>query len=130
GGARHRWRFTPARGQVPPTLRARCPVVPTGIVSSAFPPRLSAYRWSPEEFLQRGEVGAPRSMKMGTTPSPCLYDAAVRRALHSGNFRRPPTLPYASSSCRYRNVVRLPFDSGWPSNPRIDVMGQQRKCCV
>ena len=29
GGARHRWRSTPARGQVPPTLRARCPVVPT-----------------------------------------------------------------------------------------------------
>jgi hypothetical protein len=68
-----------------------------GIVSSAHRfQRLSAYRWSPEEFLQRGEVGAPRSMKMGTTPSPCLYDAAVRRALQSVNLRRPATLHCAS----------------------------------
>src|SRR5215470_18788852 len=66
------------------------------IIGSAFPLQLSAYRWSPEEFLQRGEVGAPRPMKMGTTPSPSLYDAAVRRALQSVNLRRSATLHYAS----------------------------------
>src|SRR6266436_4605521 len=66
------------------------------IIGSTFLLRLSAYRWSPEEFLERGEVGALRSMKMGTTPSPCLYDAAVRRALQSVNLRRPAILHHAS----------------------------------
>ena len=65
------------------------------IIGSTFLLRLSAYRWSPED-LQPDEVGAPRSMKMDTTPSPCLYDAAVRRALESVNLRRPAILHYAS----------------------------------
>jgi hypothetical protein len=55
-----------------PSALAALPFRRHRIIGSAFPLRLSAYRWSPEEFLQRGEVGAPRSMKMGTTPSPCL----------------------------------------------------------
>src|SRR5882762_4966075 len=55
------------------------------IIGSAFPLRLSAYRWSPEEFLQRGEVGAPRSMKMGH------YSFAVPLGCRS-----PPRAPIGS----------------------------------
>ena len=68
-----------------------------GIVSSAqrFCCDRQRIARSPED-LQPDEVGAPRSMKMDTTPSPCLYDAAVRRALESVNLRRPAILHYAS----------------------------------
>ena len=40
--------------------------------------------------------GAPRSMKMGTTRSPCPYDAAARRALQSASLRRLAILHYNS----------------------------------
>jgi hypothetical protein len=42
-----------------------------------------------------GGNGAPRPMKMGTTRSPCRYDAAARRALQSVNLRRAAILHYA-----------------------------------
>jgi hypothetical protein len=38
--------------------------------------------------------GAPRSMKMGTTPSPWRYDAAACHALQSVALRRPAILRY------------------------------------
>jgi hypothetical protein len=40
--------------------------------------------------------GAPRPMKMGTTPSPWRYDAAACRALQSAKLRYPATLHYPS----------------------------------
>ena len=43
-------------------------------------------------------IGAPRSMKMGTTRSPWRYDAAIRHALQSANLRLPAILHYASSA--------------------------------
>jgi hypothetical protein len=54
-----------------PSALAALPFRRHRMIGSAFPLRPSAYRWSPED-LQPDEVGAPRSMKMGTTPSPCL----------------------------------------------------------
>src|SRR5712671_4567522 len=53
-------------------------------------------------------------MKMGTTPSPCLYDAAVRRALQSVDLRRPAILHYASWAGVLPVSQRGPltFDSG------------------
>src|SRR5215471_2255149 len=87
------------------------PCRPDGIVSSAqrFHCDRQRIARSPEH-LQPDEVGAPRSMKMDTTASPCLYDAAVRRALESVNLRRAAILHYAlwRACCRYRNVVHLP----------------------
>jgi hypothetical protein len=56
--------------------------------------------------------GAPRSMKMGTTLSPCPYDTAARHALQSASLRHPTILHYASWASRFRKVIRLPFDSG------------------
>src|SRR5262249_38171471 len=58
--------------------------------------------------------GAPRSMKMGTTRSPCPYDVAARHALQSANVRRPAILHYASCAAVFpiSRVVRLPSDSG------------------
>ncbi|MFB9266906.1 hypothetical protein ACFFWD_27720 [Bradyrhizobium erythrophlei] len=40
--------------------------------------------------------GAPRPMKMGTTVSPWIYDAATHHALQSASQRRPAILCYAS----------------------------------
>jgi hypothetical protein len=37
-------------------------------------------------------VGVPRSMKMGTTPSPCPYDAAARHALQSAHMIPVPVI--------------------------------------
>jgi hypothetical protein len=53
-------------------------------------------------------------MKMGTTLSPCPYDAATRRALQSANLRRPAILRYASRAAVFpiSEVVRLPIYSG------------------
>src|SRR5690348_16590055 len=56
--------------------------------------------------------GAPRSMKMGTTLSPCPYDTAARHALQSASPRHPTILHYASWASRFGNVIQLPFDSG------------------
>ncbi len=43
----------------------------------------------------RRKSGAPRSMKMGTIPSPWRYDAAARHSLQSASLRRPAILHYA-----------------------------------
>jgi hypothetical protein len=68
--------------------------------------------------------GAPRSIKMGTTRSPCPYDAAARHALQSARLRCTAILHYASRG-------RLPDFAGWsgyppiaamPINPGIDAM--------
>ncbi len=68
-------------------------------------------------------------MKMGTILSPWPYDAAACHALQPANLRRPAILRYASGAAFF------PDSAGWsgypsiaamPSNPRIDVMGQQR----
>jgi hypothetical protein len=56
--------------------------------------------------------GAPRSMKMGTTLSPCRYDAAACRALQSVNLRRPAILHYTSWAAVF------PISQGGPVTPR------------
>src|SRR5437016_1696575 len=43
-------------------------------------------------------LGAPRSMKMGTILSPWPYDAAACHALQPANLRRPAILRYASGA--------------------------------
>jgi hypothetical protein len=51
------------------------------------------------EIAHRCCVGAPRPMKMRTTPSPWRYDAAALDALRSPNLRLP-TIAHFASSCR------------------------------
>ena len=62
-------------------------------------------RWSSAQFYPLWwDFGAPRSIKMGTTPSSSPYDAAASHALQLANLRRPATLHYASW---------LPDIAGW-----------------
>jgi hypothetical protein len=59
--------------------------------------------------------GAPQSMKMGTTRSPCPYDVTTLHALQSGNLRRPAicATPHRRAvSSRFRGMARLSFDGG------------------
>jgi hypothetical protein len=56
--------------------------------------------------------GAPRSMKMGTTRSPCPYDAAACHALQSANLRRSAILHYDSRAAVF------PISQGGPVTPR------------
>jgi len=73
-----------------PSALAALPFRRHRIIGSAFPLRLSAYRWSPDEFLQRGEVGAPHysfAMPLGCRSPP-------RAPI--GRLRRPAILHYAS----------------------------------
>jgi hypothetical protein len=66
-----------------------------------------------------GELGAPRSMKMGTTRSPYRYDAAARPSLQSENVRRAAILHCSSwASSRCRKVTGHAIDYG------VDVMFQ------
>ena len=98
-----------------------------GIVSSAqrFHCDRQRIARSPED-LQPDEVSRATSVKMDTTPSPCLYDAAVRRALESVNLRRPAILHYVSWAgvlpVSQRGLLTPPIAAA-PINPRIDVMG-------
>jgi hypothetical protein len=46
--------------------------------------------------LAKSYSGAPRPMKMGTTPSRFPYDAEARDALQSASLRRPAISRYAS----------------------------------
>jgi hypothetical protein len=100
-----------------------------GIVSSAqrFHCDRQRIARSPED-LQPDEVGAPRSMKMDTTPSPCLHDAAVRRALEIGKFATPCDLALRLVGGRPAGIATwsaYPSIAAGPINPRIDVMGQE-----
>jgi hypothetical protein len=52
-------------------------------------------------------------MKMGTTLSPCPYDAAARHALQSANLRRPAILHYASWAAVF------PISEGGPVTLRL-----------
>ena len=61
--------------------------------SDFFAPRLRTDR---PRYRAKSYIGAPRSMKMGTTPSPFPYDAATRPALWLARLRRPAILHYAS----------------------------------
>src|SRR5215831_8024871 len=49
--------------------------------------------------------GAPRSMKMGTIPSPWRYDAMTLDALRSPNLRLPSISHFASSRCAFKRLV-------------------------
>ena len=97
-----------------------------GIVSSAqtFPLRLSAHRWSPEEFLQPGEVGAPHysfAMPLGCRSPP-------RAPI--GSFATPCDLALRLVGGRPAGIATwsaYPSIAAAPINPRIDVMGQLRK---
>jgi hypothetical protein len=77
--------------------------------------------------------GAPWSMKMGNIVSPWRYDAVARHALQWAKLRRTAILRYASRAAVY---PISPAWSGYPSfaaaptNPGIDVMGQDRKVSV
>src|SRR5260370_29538430 len=59
-------------------------------------------------------AGAPRSMKMGTTRSPCRYDAVAHHALQSAILRRTAILQYACGLPDFpiSQGSRLSFDSG------------------
>lgn len=106
--ARHRWRSTPARGQVPPTLRARCPAVPTASYH-----RLSLSTATVSASMVAGRVlAAWRSWRapIGRFATPC--NLALR--LVGG---RPAGIATWSA---YPSIAAAPI------NPRIDVMGQQR----
>ena len=60
------------------------------------------------------DVGAPRPMKMGTTRSPCPYDASTRRALQSASLQRFAILHYDRSRDR-RDAAR----ASWPRSIRL-----------
>lgn len=67
------------------------------------------------ENLGFGEFGAPRSMKMGTIPSPRRYDVAAEQALQSPNLQGPAILRYSLIAGRawplstvLRGVKRVP----------------------
>ena len=66
-------------------------------------------------------------MKMGTIPSPFLYDAGACDALQSVNLRRPAILHYALWAVVFpiSQDGRLPIGSGHAEHPGIDVMGQK-----
>jgi hypothetical protein len=65
-------------------------------------------------------AGAPRSMKMGTTPSPFPYDAAARHTPQPAKVRHPPTLHSASQPppSRFCGRSGLPLDNGPPDKHR------------
>ena len=63
------------------------------------------------------QIGAPRSMKMGTIASPWRYDALVRNALQLGNLRLPSILRYAADRARSRGGGGYPSTAAMPSNP-------------
>jgi hypothetical protein len=63
-------------------------------------------------------------MKMGTTLSPCPYDAATRHALQSVCLRWPAILRYDPwAAAGFWRVARYPPIAALSINPEIDVMG-------
>lgn len=72
-------------------------------------------------------IGAPRSMKMGTTASPWRYDNVAAETIRPDNQRWTTILRYASWAAvvPISPVVQLSFDSAALSISRgIDVMAQ------
>lgn len=63
--------------------------------------------------LNRLNRCAPRSTKMGTTLSPCLYDAAVRRTPKLVNLRQPYTAPPAVAQELGVRLSKMPLITAW-----------------
>jgi hypothetical protein len=129
--ARHRWRSTPARGQVPPILRARCPAVPTASYH-----RLSVSTATVSVSMVAGRILAAWRSWRATVDEDGHYSFAVPLGCRS-----PPCAPIGSFATPCDLALRLvggrpagiatwsayPSIAAAPINPRIDVMGQLRK---
>jgi hypothetical protein len=69
--------------------------------------------------------GAPRPMKMGTTRSPCRYDAAARYALQSAKSATACDLTLRLEGGHRANIAKWsahPLMEAVPINPGTDVM--------
>src|SRR5262249_51539008 len=75
-----------------------------------------------------GITGAPRSMKMGTSRSPCLYDAAARDPLPRGQSVTPCDLALhlaAAHQCPSRSIT-----FGMPVKAMCDRQRRQKRPAV
>jgi hypothetical protein len=127
--ARHRWRSTPARGQVPPTLRARCPAVPTASYH-----RLSVSTATVSVSMVAGRILAAWRSWRATVDEDGHYSFAVPLGCRSppcapiGRFATPCDLARRLAGGRPAGIATwsaYPSIAAAPINPKIDVMGQQ-----
>src|SRR5260370_28256122 len=128
--ARHRWRSTPARGQVPPTLRARCPAVPTASYH-----RLSVSTATVSVSMVAGRILAAWRSWRATVDEDGHYSFAVPLGCRSppcapiGRFATPCDLALRLVGGRPAGIATwsaYPSIAAAPINPKIDVMGQLR----
>jgi hypothetical protein len=127
--ARHRWRSTPARGQVPPTLRARCPAVPTASYH-----RLSVSTATVSVSMVTGRILAAWRSWRATVDEDGHYSFAVPLGCRSppcapiGRFATPCDLALRLVGGRPAGIATwsaYPSIAAAPINPRIDVMGHK-----
>src|SRR6266849_3449241 len=127
--ARHRWRSTPARGQVPPTLRARCPAVPTASYH-----RLSVSTATVSVSMVAGRILAAWRSWRATVDEDGHYSFAVPLGCRSpprapiGRFATPCDLALRLVGGRPAGIATwsaYPSIAAAPINPKIDVMGQK-----
>ncbi len=123
------WRSTPARGQVPPTLRARCPAVPTASYH-----RLSVSTATVSVSMVAGRILAAWRSWRATVDEDGHYSFAVPLECRSppcapiGRFATPCDLALRLVGGRPAGIATwsaYPSIAAAPINPKIDVMGPE-----